>query len=153
MAEDFNIRIASPRKPARRRNIVVSFDYDGTTVFPIEPIEYDEDGEAVSELNPEAEELMRMHASQGDKVVIVTCRPPDAIGSVWKMVKDNGLPVEEVYATAHTDKSPTLISIGASIHYDDSSFRINEIRRAMGPAIKVYYTHEMSENLNAGGGS
>lgn len=146
--EAFGIVFSSART-ASRKPIVVSFDYDGTTVFPIDlghGLDYDEENEPVSELNPDAAELMRLHASRGDTVVIVTCRYPYGLKSVWKMIHDNGLPVSEVYATSHTSKAPTLRSIGASIHYEDSPFRSDEIKNALGSDIKVYPPEAMLTN-------
>lgn len=146
--DDFGLVFSSNK----RKPIIVSFDYDGTTVFPDESdgeIKFDEDGEAVSILNPEAAELMRLHAGRGDTVVIVTARIPTSLDSVWKTINDNGLPVSEVYATSYASKAPTLRSIGASIHYDDDPFRLAEIRAALGPSIKVYRETEMEDNIRA----
>jgi len=136
---------------------VVSFDWDGTVVTPDKSnpagIQYGDDDEPVSVIIPAATDLMRMYASQGAKIVIVTCRTPEGLKSIRTMISEYGLPVSEVYATSHTSKAPTLRSVGASIHYDDSPFRINEIKAELGPAIKVFHAHHMDDHIVNGGPS
>jgi hypothetical protein len=154
---DFGIILSSTgyRHAGNRKGTVVSFDYDSTTVIPnYDPAtgecETDEDGELVSTLNPVAAALMRRHHARGDKVVIVTARPPDSIGSIWQMIRDNSLPVSEVYATNHHSKAPTLRSIGATIHYDDSPFHVDDVNRMLGPRTKAYYDSDMERHLEEG---
>lgn len=140
---------------ARNAQKVVSFDWDGTAVTPdlSNPagIQYGDDDEPISVIIPAAAELMRMYASQGAKIVIVTCRNPEGLESVRAMISECGLPVSEVYATSHTSKAPTLRSVGATIHYDDSPFRINEIKDELGPAIEVIHAHHMDAHIAGGG--
>lgn len=152
--DDFDVILASSAGKRQRRMRVISFDYDGTTVFPnIDPATghcpYDEDGEAVSTLNPVAADLMRKHKARGDKVVIVTARNSDSLGSIWRMVRENSLPVSEVYATGHQPKSPTLRSIGASIHYDNSPFHVEEVNHTLYPKTKAYYETDMDRHLES----
>ena len=136
-------------KVAGRKAIVVSFDYDGTTTVVDSDSELDAHGFPRGQLNVTAAELMCLHAKRGDKVVIVTARTEDALGEVWKMVKDNGLPVHKVYATSLKAKSPTLNSIGASIHYDDNPFVVDEVRQSLGSKVAVYFDTDMETNLKA----
>jgi hypothetical protein len=138
-------------KIAKKNPIVVSFDYDGVTVLPDDSngySEWDENGEAISHINPVASELMKRYAARGDKVVIVAARDPSSINSVWKMIKDNGLPVSEVYATSHQSKVPTLRSIGASIHYDDNQFVLEDLYGNMDLGnFEARHDHEMEKDL------
>jgi len=136
---DFINTFASKKK-------VISFDYDDTTVFHDYPSD-NEDGEPISKINPEAAALMKFYASQGYKIIIVTCRTPDTIGDIWGTIEDENLPVSEVYATSHTSKAPILAETGASIHYDNDLFRLQEITDALGTKIKVYRETEMSNHL------
>lgn len=51
--------------------------------------------------------------------------------AVWEAVKQYGLPVGNVYATNRQDKSIVLSEIGASVHYDDSEFRLQQIHKVL----------------------
>ena len=134
----------------KRKTTVISFDFDGTILIPtINPstgeCNYDGNGEPVGTLSPIAAELMRRYKTRGDKVVIVTSRNPKAVGSIWKMIHDKFLPVSEVYATNHQPKSPVLKDIGATIHYDNSPFHIEEINSS--GSTTAFYETEMEKHL------
>jgi len=151
--DDFDVILASASRQRRKR--VISFDYDSTTVLPdIDPAtgmcEYDEDNEPVSTLNTVAADLMKRHKANGDEIVIVTARSPNVIDSVWRTIRENDLPVSEVYATNHSSKVPILKEIGAAIHYDDSPFHIEDIQRELGSHIKAYYDTDMERHLEEG---
>jgi acid phosphatase class B len=127
---------------------IISFDFDDTTVF--QPSEENEiDFEVVGELNPEAAELMDLYHKNGCVVVIVTCRCSNELKAVWEAIKQYGLPVGNVYATNRQDKSIVLSEIGASVHYDDSEFRLQQIHEALGNRIKLYRVNEMYKTIES----
>jgi hypothetical protein len=140
-------------KVAGVSNKLVSFDYDGTTVLAhIDPTtgdyQYDENGEPVSILNPDAARLMKLYKTKGYEVVIVTARNPKMVKSIWKTIHKNSLPVSKVYATNHHPKSPTIRSIGATIHYDDNPFYVEEINESLAMRARAYYNTDMEKHLN-----
>ena len=139
----------------RRKPTVVSFDWDDTVMIADRRdgvVDYDEHGDPKGgTLNEDAAELMRLHAGMGDKIVIVTCRYPDGLATVWDAVREHGLPVSEAYATSHASKAPTLRSVGATIHYDDSDFRSDEIRRELGAAVSVRHADRIADYVASWG--
>lgn len=145
--DDFGIVFSSVKKKPR----TISFDWDDTVMIADRAdgkMDFDQyDNPTSGTLNQDAAELMRLYAKQGCNIVVVTCRTPEGLNQIWEAIKEYGLPVNEVYATSHTSKAPILLELGASIHYDDNDFRMDEIRTELGYAISVRHVNQIPKDI------
>ena len=100
---------------------VVSYDFDGVlhvSVVGIHPLDFTEPNlwDPFTEMMAQLKEDAKTHT-----IVIVTARPSSTDIYVWEFIKNNNLPVEQIYATDDGPKTPVLLKIGAVRHYDDNA--------------------------------
>lgn len=104
---------------------IVSFDFDDTLTVPY----WDDRNKSwgAGGANHEMIDLLKMLASEGDAVFIVTARHADGEDErrrrgesvVSEFIRQHDLPVLDVIFTNGEPKGPFLAELGVSEHYDD----------------------------------
>ena len=130
---------------------VISYDFDGVlhvSVAGIHPLDFTspELWEPFTEMMLQLKEDAKEH-----KIVVVTARPPSTDVYVWEFIKNNNLPVEQIYATDDEPKTPVLIKIGAIKHYDDNKALAAPLKAAGIEFVlvdPVKRTQKLMEDLN-----
>ena len=113
---------------------IVSFDFDSTIFmleFDDEEGDYKRDPEtgwAIGTPNPSVIEMIKKYNQDGWKVIIVSSRSDQGRQQIEDLVRELGLPVQEIYCTNGEAKVNTLIRLGVSKHYDDDMFEVAMIR-------------------------
>ena len=120
-------------KQAQQQKIV-SFDFDDTIFM----LEFDPENEnykkdpltemPIGTPNPKIVALINQYNQDGWKVIVVTSRMNKYKDQVEDVVRELGLPIQEIYCTGGEDKVITLMRLGVSKHYDDDRFEISAIR-------------------------
>jgi len=103
---------------------IISFDFDSTLANSY----LNDDGFWSISPNVTMINILMNHHSQGDEIIIVTSRMDRSMDEVREFVKDNNLPVSEIYNTNGEFKGPMLEYLGVSKHYDDDKWEIEEAK-------------------------
>lgn len=106
---------------------MITFDFDSTLTKPSQ----DEDGIWWDTLNPNQEMLDRIKALslKGRILKIVTSRTDSQLEEVHNFVEKHNLPISAIHATNGEDKVHTLRKIGSTLHFDDDSHEIEQIKK------------------------
>ena len=74
----------------------------------------------------DAEPVKRVHdfihekAKEGFEIHVVTAREEKHVSECWDLIKLYDLPIKSVVAVGGKNKTPTLLSLGTSLHIDDN---------------------------------
>jgi predicted kinase len=130
--ETIAVRATNWYKQAQQKT--VSFDFDDTIFM----LEFDPENEnykrdpltemPIGTPNPKIVALINRYNQDGWKVIVVTSRMHKYKDQVEDVVRELGLPIQEIYCTGGEDKVITLMRLGVSKHYDDDRFEISAIR-------------------------
>jgi acid phosphatase class B len=105
--------------------LIVSFDFDSTLQLEV----IDADGDVVGHApNKEIIDLVHLHHSKGNKVILVTTRMDKFMDEVRQFIEDNDLPIspEDIHNTNMSWKRNTLKRLKVDIHFDDN---VDELKR------------------------
>jgi len=106
---------------------MITFDFDSTLTKPSQ----DEDGIWWDTLNPNQQMIQRIRglALKGRILKIVTSRSDSQLFEVSNFVKKHDLPISAIHATNGEDKVRTLRELGSTLHFDDDSHEIKQIKK------------------------
>jgi hypothetical protein len=110
----------------------VSFDFDNTIFLlekdPEDDFSYKFDPKdpdiPLGKINEKIVDLILKYKSDGYKVICVTSRMAKYKKQVEDVIRENRLPISEIYCTNGQDKANTLKRLGVIKHYDDDMFEI-----------------------------
>lgn len=113
---------------------MITFDFDSTLTKPSQ----DEDGIWWDTLNPNQNMIERIKdfALKGRTIKIVTSRADSQLLEVSEFVKKHDLPISAIHATNGDDKVHTLRELGSTLHFDDDSHEIKQIKESL-PSCKT----------------
>lgn len=105
---------------------MITFDFDSTLTKPSQ----DEDGIWWDTLNPNQGMIQRIRdlASKGRILKIVTSRSDSQLSDISNFVEKHDLPISAIHATNGDDKVHTLKELGSTLHFDDDSHEIRQIK-------------------------
>jgi len=114
---------------------MITFDFDSTLTKPSQ----DEDGIWWDTLNPNQEMIWRLRNLGEDRSIrIVTSRNQSQLEDVCKFVTKHQLPVSGIHATNGEPKVAILKELGSTLHFDDDSVEIRDIKRDL-PSCKCVH--------------
>ena len=117
---------------------IVSFDFDNTIyILDCDPNQgfyvYDDSDTnhdfPLGHINHSIVSIINQYNSNGWKCICVTSRNEEDKKQVQQVIKDNNLPITEIYCTNGQDKVFKLKELGVSKHYDDSYNEIQMLKR------------------------
>jgi len=117
---------------------IVSFDFDNTIFLlekdPEDDFSYKFDPKdpdiPLGKINQKIADLIFNYNSNGYKVICVTSRMAKYKKQVEDVIRENSLPISEIYCTNGQDKVDTLKRLGVLKHYDDDKFQIMELENS-----------------------
>lgn len=120
-----------------QKQVIVSFDFDDT-IYSLD--RNPEDGELVyapddefystplGRVNDGIVSLIKKYHSNNYKVICVTSRRSVYKSEVEEIIRENNLPIYEIYCTEGRDKVHMLLELGVSIHYDDDHYELEALK-------------------------
>ena len=108
---------------------MITFDFDSTLTKPSQ----DDDGIWWDTLNPNQNMIQRIKdfALKGRTIKIVTSRHDSQLFEVADFVEKHDLPISGIHATNGNDKIDILKELGSTLHFDDDSHEIKQIKKRL----------------------